>query len=70
LRPPPNILKREPDEHDERNDGAEMSFDVIEAVTYRLVDVNHVGACAEEKGSKVVLKPDEYRSISGRDYSR
>jgi hypothetical protein len=70
LRPPDNVWEDEFDEHNERNDRAEMGFNVVEAVAYRLIDVNHLRACAEENGSTVVLKPKEDRSTSSRNDSR
>src|SRR5208282_926167 len=51
LRPPADVWKHEFDEHDEGHNRAEMVFDVVEALTNRLVDVDHLRACAQEKGS-------------------
>ena len=70
LRPPGNVSEHESDEHNEGNNGAEMVFDIVEALAYRLVNVNHVRACAEENGSAIMLDPKEHGNITRRDDSR
>jgi hypothetical protein len=67
LWPPDDVSEDKSAEHNERHDGAEMIFDVIEARAYRLVDVNHSRACTEKNRDAPVLEPKEHRCPSGRD---
>ena len=69
-RPPGNIWEHESDEHNQGNNRAEMVFDIVETLAYRLIDVNHLRACAQENGNAILLEPKEHRSTFSRDNSR